>query len=368
MAKVPVPARVRIGVVGCGDIAFRTYLPGIAALEEKVKLIAVCDIVEERAQRAKEQFNAQEAYTDFQEMLAHSDIEGVVNLTPMPMHGPLSIAALEAGKHVYVEKPMAISMSDADRELELAEEKGLKLCCAPPTFLSSMNRKVKEIIDGGAIGKVCFARAHGSHGGPARWAGYTSDPTWFYQKTAGPVLDLAVYSIDTLTRVLGPVKRVSAFSGLAVPELTIQSQGARGKELRPQVDDTTLMLLDFTPSGTDDGIPIASVDGTYNLLASQGPWMEFYGDKGTLDVPHFGQELQLFQAESEEPDWQAIEVELTDLDRMGLAVGVNHWLDCILQDEAPFLSGEHARHVLEIMLATYESAETGRAVEIETAF
>lgn len=351
-------AKVKVGVVGCGDIANRNYLPGIVALKEKAELVAVCDIIPERAQRAKERFGAQEAYTDFDKMLARADIEGVVNLTHMPMHGPLSIAALEAGKHIYVEKPMAVTLADADRELELARKKGLKLCCAPPTFLNSMNQKVKEIIDSGAIGKVCFVRAHGSHGGPARWEGYTSDPTWFYQKTAGPVLDLAVYSIDTLTRVLGLVKRVVAFSGLAVPELTILAQGARGKKLRPEVDDTTLMLLDF------GGIPIASVDGTYNLLASQGPWIEFYGDKGTLNVPHFGQELQLFQADSETSGWQTIKVETTDLDRMGLAVGINHWLDCILQDREPLLSGEHARHVLEVMLAAYESAETGRAVEV----
>ena len=355
-------AKVKIGVVGCGDIAFRNYLPGIAALKEKVELVAVCDIVEERAQRAKGQFGAQEAYTDFQEMLAWADIEGVVNLTHMPMHGPLSIAALEAGKHVYVEKPMAVCLADADREVELAKEKGLKLCCAPSTFLGSMNQRVKELVSGGAIGKVCFARSHGSHGGPARWEGYTSDPTWFYQKTAGPVLDLAVYSIDALTRVLGPIKRVAAFSGLVVPELTILSEGARGKELHPEVDDTTLMLLDF------GGIPIACVDGTYNLLASQGPWMEFYGDKGTLNTPQFGKELQLFQAESEAPGWQTVEVEFTDLDRMGLAVGIDHWLDCILQDQEPFLSGGHARHVLEVMLAAYESAEMGRAVEIKTTF
>ena len=351
-------AKVKVGVVGCGDIANRAYLPGIKALADKAELGAVCDVVEERAQRAKEQFGAQEAYTDFEEMLARSDIEGLVNLTPMPMHGSLCIAALEAGKHVYVEKPMASCLADANREVALAEEKGLKLCCAPPTFLSSMNQKVKELIDGGAIGKVCFARAHGSHGGPARWEGYTSDPTWFYQKTAGPLLDLAVYSIDTLTRVLGPVKRVMAFSSLAVPELTILAEGARGKKLRPEVDDTTLMLLDF------GGIPIASVDGTYNLLASQGPWMEFYGDKGTLNTPQFGKELQLFQADFEPPGWQTVEVQPTDLDRMGLAVGIDHWLDCILQNREPFLSGEHARHVLEVMLAAYESAETGQAVEL----
>ena len=354
-------AKVKIGVVGCGVVALNTYLPGIAALGEKVELVAVCDIVEERAQRVKEKFSALEVYTDFQEMLTRSDIEGVVILTPIPVHGSLGIAALEAGKHVYVEKPRASCLADANREVELAEEKGLKLCCAPSLSLNSMNRKVKELIDGGAIGKVCFARAHGSHGGPARWVGYRFDPTWFYQKSIGPVLDMAVYSIDTLTRVLGPVKRVTAFSGLAVPELTILADGARGKKLRPKVDDTTLMLLDF------GGTPIASVDGTYNVLASQGPWMEFFGDKGTLNVPRWNdkeKEIQLFQAESETQGWQTVKVETTDLDRLGLAIGIDHWLDCIIQDRELFLSGKHARHVLEVMLATFESAETGRAVEL----
>ena len=354
-------AKVKIGVVGCGDVAFWRYLSAIAALEEKAELVAVCDIVEERAQRAREEFGASEVYTDFQEMLTRSDIEGVVNLTPMPMHGPLCIAALEAGKHVHVEKPMAICLADANREMELAEEKGLKLCCAPSTFLLSIHQKVKELIDGGAIGKVCFVRAHGSHFGPARWKRYSSDPTWFYQKSVGPVLDLAVYSIDNLIRVLGPVKRVTAFSGLAVTELTILAEGARGKKLRSEVDDTTLMLLDF------GGIPIASIDGTYNMLNSQGPWMEFYGDKGTLNVPRWYDEekgLQLFQAESEAQGWQTVKVKSSDLDRLGLAIGIDHWLDCILQDREPFLSGKHARHVLEVMLATYKSAETGRAVEL----
>jgi len=353
--------KVKIGVVGCGVVAFRTYLPGIVALREKAELVAVCDTVEERTQQVKEQFGALEAYTDFQEMLARSDIEGVVNLTPISMHSPLCIAALEAGKHVYVEKPMATCLADADREVELAEEKGLKLCCAPSLFLSSMNQKVKELIDGGAIGKVCFARAHGSHGGPARWVGYRFDPTWFYQKGMGPVLDLAVYAIDSLTHVLGPVKRVAAFSGLAVPELTILAEGARGKKLRPEIDDTTLMLLDF------GGTPIASVDGTYNMRDYQGPWMEFYGDKGTLNVPHdfrMAKGIQFFQADLEITGWQTVEVEATDLDRLGLAIGIDHWLDCILQNREPFLSGKHARHVLEVMLAVYESAETGRAVEL----
>ena len=353
--------KIKIGIVGCGDIAFRTYLPAAQALADQIELVATCDLDKERADRAKEEYGAQQSFADADEMLAQSDLDGVMILTPMVPHGPLSIAALEAGKHVYVEKVMAVDLAEADRMVELAEQKDLILACAPSTILLSAYQRVKELIDAGEIGHISFMHALGAHGGPARWDDYTSDPTWFYRPGGGPLFDLAVYPVQILTHLFGPVQRVIAFSGLAVPELVMTAQKVRGQTLKVQVDDTTPMILDF------GNVTFATVEASYNMLSARLPVMQFWGSRGALTAPSaVGDEVGVWR--QGDPEWEIVRLPPTLYDRLGLGAGLLHWLDCIREGKQPINNGRHARHVLEVLLSGQISARTGRAVELTTTF
>ena len=171
---------------------------------------------------AQEKFGAREGYTDYDRMLADADIDAVVDLAPIDAHGTCNLKAIQAGKHLYTEKPMATTMADADAIVEAARTAGVKLACAPPIILSPLHRKIQSLIQEGAIGKVAFARAHASHFGAAEFTGYSSDPTWFYRPGGGPIFDMGVYAIHKLTALMGPAKRVFAFSGIAVPERIVR--------------------------------------------------------------------------------------------------------------------------------------------------
>ncbi len=352
---------IRVGVIGCGDIAFRSYLPALRELGDEVRLTAVCDVDAARVAQAQAQYGAEQAYTDAEEMLARAPLDGVLVLTPMVPHGPLCIAALEAGKHVYVEKVMAVELAQADRMIALAERAGLTLASAPSTILLSAFQRAREWVTGGEIGRVSLVNAIGAHHGPARWDGYTSDPTWFYLPGAGPLFDLAVYPVQILTHIFGPVKRVTAFAGLACTEIVMTPEPVRGKMLRPQTDDTIPFVLDF------GNATFASVLTSYNVLFARMPAMQFFGDRGSLTAPQFlGDEVAIRR--QGEADWTVEHLPPSRYDRLGVAAGLPHWLECIRSGGTPVNHAYHARHVLEVLLACGESARTGRAVGVSSTF
>jgi len=357
--------KVKAGLVGCGVVANRYYLPAMSSADG-IELTCVCDVVEERAKEVMEQFGAKEYYVDYSEMLQKADIEAVVILTNAPYHFSLSLKALKAGKHVYTEKTMALTLKEADILIKEAERAALKLAAAPAVMLSPVNQQIKEAIDKGLIGKVCFVCAHSSHNGPASWENFTTDPTWFYKKGAGPLYDLGIYALHTLTGILGPAKRITALSGVSIPEVTIRSGIAKGKKIKVEVDDNTLLLLDFGEN------TFAYVDATFCMKVSRGPATIFYGSEGVITSGGFGAGPLEVYTEKEE---LGIRGWITPYSPLGavepvwdLSYGIVHFVECIREDKKPVISGEHAKHVLEIMLKAYESAKSGQAQRLATTF
>jgi predicted dehydrogenase len=201
------------------------------------------------------------------------------------------------------------------------------------------------------------------------------DPTWFYQKGSGPLLDMGVYGLTRLTGVLGPAKRVTAMSGITVPTRRARGGAFDGLEIPVTEADNNILLLDFGDS------TFATVDATFNVVGTQAPQMELYGLEGSLVVnrpdttPLPGQlSLELFRIDAGPglPGWITPRtVGLSRLvDRVATlqrAVIVEHLLEC-LDGATPLLGAEQARHVLEIMLAAQTAAETGQTVTLETTF
>lgn len=229
--------------MGVGNVAEKAYLGGVLKIPQ-VRLVAVCDVVEDQAKRMQEMFDVPECYSDIDDMLGTSDIEAVVVLSSIPTHAQSSLAAIRAGAHVHSEKPMATTMEDADGLIEEAARAGVKLVCAPPTILNPQVEVIRELIEGGAIGRVCYVRAHTSHQGPGRRFRRTTDMTWFYKPDRGPLFDLGVYAIHELAYTLGPARRVAALARTSIPQITVRSGPVKGKQIDVEVDNNNLILVE----------------------------------------------------------------------------------------------------------------------------
>jgi predicted dehydrogenase len=356
--------RVRLGVVGCGDVATRHYLPPLTSIGDRAELVALYDPDAARLASAARTYGGRPCES-LEELLA-ADVDGVVNLTPPRFHAPINLAILQAGKHLLTEKPLASTLQEAGTLIEAARARDLLLVSAPAITISAFMVDLRRLIAGGAIGRVTHARAQFSTFGPAGWLEYTSDPTWFYQEGAGPLVDLGVYMLHMLTELLGPARRLAALSGISVPTRAIQAGPATGKEIAVTVDDNTQMLLDFGRS------TFAHVDASYCVHAAPGPMLEVYGSEGVLTVDNiFDDEgtLRLYRASTRA--WEtAPRLTATDFPTRGKYIfgGVVHLVDCVQRSQAPLLSAEHARHVLEIMLLAPRASREGRTLDLQTTF
>jgi len=379
-----VPRLVKLGLVGIGDIAIKSYLPTIAGLRgSKIDFVAACDVVEERAKKAKE-FGARKCYTDYYEMLKKEDIELIVNTTPFKLHAPFTIAAAKAGKHVLVQKPLATTLEDGKAMIEAARKARVKLGAEPSNHLDPWCQEAKRLIAEGAIGKACFARCRSAHFGSESRPTYVSRE-WKYRRDLAGVVNIALfdlggYAINQLTELLGHAKRVAAFSGLALPERFIRKEQAELEYMEPygpmraksDVDDNAMLILDF-----GEGV-LAGVETNYcfrTCVHSLTPGLEVHGTEGSIYLETPQGPLVVY---SDREEYAGLKGWFTGgapskgfsppQGGWGEYKSVEHMADCILEDKEPLLRGEHALHVLEIMVKAIESAETGRAMNLSTAF
>jgi predicted dehydrogenase len=368
---------LKIGVVGVGNIALAPtvgYIPNLLKLPDKIELVALADAQGERADDAARRFGIPQAYHSLDEMLARADLDAVVNITNIPSHAAASRKILESGRHCFSEKPLATTLEEADELVELAQRRNLTLVCAPVVAMLPTHQEVRRLLDAGAIGKVAFAKVRSSHGGPASWA-FPTDPTWFYQLGAGPLFDMGVYGIHTITSLLGPARRVVAFSGITEPTRVVSGGPAKGKVFEVTADDNTLLMLDF------GGSTFAFVDGTYNVNAAKAPQIEIFGRTGTINIADYGSirdgapHFEVYQVQALPglagwltPNLGGVRQAEARFNTYHNAAMVEHLVDCVRSGQHPLLSAEHARHTLEIMLKALESARTGQAIELTTTF
>lgn len=338
---------VRIAIAGCGNV-LGAYLPVIEQLcrQRLGELVALCGR-EKHRERASE-LGIPGFHADYDEMLQREDVDVVVILTPMLTHASMTRAALEAGKHVLVEKPPATNLVEGRELVALARASGRHLVCAPFTILSPTFQTIAGRLRRGDIGRVVGAR--GRYG----WAG--PDWTdWFYKAGGGALFDLGVYNLTTLTGWLGPVQRVTAMTGVAVPQRTI-----RGQPVHVEAEDNAQVLLDFGQSC------FATVMTGFTIQQYRGPGLELFGTEGTIylrgdDWDPDGYEIwqnaagcwQCFKETHPEWPW-------TD--------GLCHLVECIRKGTPPIVTPEHAYHVLEVMIQAQASGRDGRVRLIESAF
>jgi predicted dehydrogenase len=368
--------KISVGIVGAGMIATveAGFLPGLGRMRDRVEVAAITSRTRSRAEAVARDWQIPAVFDTLDEMLAHAEIDAVLNLTPIDAHYETNMKALAAGKHLVTEKPLASTLAEADDICALAEDRGLVVLCAPADMLAAEWADARKLVRNGAVGKVAFARLQSSHSGPAAMA-WPADPTWFYQKGAGPLLDMGVYGIDRITALLGPARRVAAMSGLTAPVRRARGGPFDGLTIDVTEDDNTLLLLDFGEA------MFAVIDATFNVQASRTPELELFGTDGTLIVNRPGGArdgsgpIELFRvgAPPGMSGWKSTAPvdALAREDRAARysrAVLVDHLADCITDGVAPVTGADRARHVLEIMLAAQTAAREARTVSLTTSF
>lgn len=339
---------VRVGVVGLGSVSEK-YVPHVRRLNldgTPCEVVAAADLRPGLAERARA-WGIPAFGTDPAALIARDDVDLVLILTAMQAHGGLAREALLAGKHVLVEKPLSMDLGEAADLVELAREAKGHLVCAPHVTLSPTYQEMWRRIQGGAIGRPLTAR--GFYG----WAGPNWGP-WFYEPGGGPMFDLGVYNVTTLTGLLGPARRVMAMSGTAIPERVVDNA-----LIRVRTEDNSQLLLDFGDSC------FAVVTTGFTIQKYRTPGIEIYGSEGTIQMIGEDWDPQGFELwENRKGCWEVHEMRghwpWTD--------GVRDAIQSIHEGRAPVNSPAHALHVLEIMTKSFESGRTGQALPIVSTF
>ncbi|MCD6546871.1 MAG: Gfo/Idh/MocA family oxidoreductase [Thermotogae bacterium] len=351
----------KIGLVGCGAIAAWNYLPELKTMSN-VEIVSVCDIIPERAKNYSARFEVPEWYDNIDEMLLNSDFEILVDTASIPAHFEINMKALKAGKHLYSQKPLASSVKEINILIDEAKKRNLKISASPIHMLRPEIKKTRELVESGVIGKVNFVRCSSSHGGPEYFQYRDVDPSWFYRKDVGPLFDLGVHALHQVTGILGPAKAVVCLSGISERERIVRSGKFDGRTIKPEIDDNSLLMLEFEDS------TFAFIDSTYCVKASRSPYMEIFGSKGTIVLrydPSNRLELYLDDIEKNIRGWT---IPIENWPEFKQSFGVKDLMEALEEDREPVLTPEHAKHVVEIIEKAYESSRSGKKILLETVF
>jgi predicted dehydrogenase len=371
--------KVRVALVGLGSVSQRGILPHLAQPDalERVELVACCDMVGDRARETARVFGWAEPYADYDELLARADVEAVLLATPIPLHYEQTMQALAAGRHVYVQKTMTTTLAEADAVLAAAERAGRVLVASPGQMLNPTNQRIKQLIAEGALGKVYWAfstNAGGGHEHETFRAGddvlSNVDPTWYYKPGGGPVYDMAVYSLHTLTGILGPARAVTAVSGIGRPE-----RQWKDKTITVEMDDNTLMLLDFgeatfaVATGNRDEQRVDRLEDRLLRHRRRSRWAaRLDRDHEPNRDPRRSRLLSPLVRVNPSRSLPFVVGRHTSIQEPHVYADIMHLVECIVEDKQPVPSGDHARHVVELIEKAYESSRTGQALELTTVF
>ena len=343
---------MRVGLVGCGFISDR-YLRN-AAIFPEFEIAACTDAVPERAAARAARYGVP-AVATVAELLADPAIEAVLNLTTPGSHASVAQAALDAGKSVYNEKPLALALEDGKRLVESARTRDLRIGAAPDTFLGGGLQTCRQLIDEGAIGDPVAATAFMLIRGHERWH---PEPDFYYQAGGGPLFDMGPYYLTALISLLGPVRRVTGSTRVTFPERTIRSEPRAGERIAVEVPTHLAAVLEFA-SG-----PIATLVTSFDVWASQAPKLEIYGSEGSLSLPDpntFAGPVRVRAADDE--TWRDVPV-TRPYTRNSRGLGLADMAAGLRGGVAHRASGELAYHVLEVMHAVETASAEGRHVEI----
>lgn len=357
-------ANLGIGVIGCGNIS-AAYLR-LSPLFKGLEVRAVADLNMAAATARAAEFGVKVQSVD--DLLANKDVDIVINLTIPDAHFGVSRKILQAGKHVYSEKPLTLSLDDGKTLRDLAKSRGLSVGCAPDTFLGGAHQQARAVLDEGRIGTVTAGGAAVLNHGMEHWH---PNPDFFFLPGAGPMLDLGPYYVANLINLLGPVRRVGALTSSASATRMISSEPRKGEAVPVKTPTNIHALLEFVSGAT------VNLSTSWDVWSHKRAHMELYGTEGTLYVPDpnfFGGTLEIAGRDGVikkvEPWEHPFGVPNQDHPSGRLAnyrtAGLADMAAAILDGRDARCSLDRALHGVEVMTSCLSSGETGQFVTLQT--
>lgn len=341
-----------VGIIGCGDICGQ-YIQTLQALDE-IEIVACAARNVGTARSHVEQFGMTSVCT-VEELLADPRVEFVLNLTPPAAHEPITLAALDAGKHVYTEKPFAMNTEQGERILRTARAHNRLVGCAPDTVLGAGIETCRALVEKGEIGRPVAATAFMLCHGHEHWH---PNPGFYYAPGGGPLFDMGPYYLTALVRLIGPIAAVSGSTGKAFETRKITSAPRNGEQIDVSVPTHYSLTLDFV-SGA-----IGTMIMSFDVWSTTLPPIELYGTEGTLLVPDPNTfEGQVRLRRGREGEWEERAITYPDKAN-GRGLGLLDMIDAARNNRSPEVSGSLGYHILEIMESAHVAAEEGRKVEI----
>jgi predicted dehydrogenase len=343
---------LRVAVVGCGHIA-KSYAQTLAPHDE-VAIVGATDLDLDRADAFVGEWGGRR-YASFAAILEDPEVDLVLNLTTQDAHTDVIRAALNAGKHVYSEKPLALSYHEAAELVALAHERGTRLACAPMTFLGEAQQTAWKVLRAGELGTLKVAYAEANWGRLEDWH---PDPTAFYQ--AGALFDVAPYAVTYLTTVLGPATSAVAVAKVALPDRTRLD----GSSFTIDSPDFAVGMIEFA-SGV-----VARLTANFYVhkLNSKQRGLEFHGDSGSLYLGSWQEFDAGVEVAGYGEEYRAVPFVREPYRGTEWGRGIVEMAQAIEQGRPHRVTGEHAAHVTEILWALTESSRTRREVPIQSTF
>ncbi|MCV2369629.1 Gfo/Idh/MocA family protein [Roseateles oligotrophus] len=339
-----------VAIIGAGDI-FPAYAKGLAQFGN-LRLIGVADAKPEAAQSRAAEFDLPLMSLD---QLLGSEAEIIINLTPPLAHRAVGEAVLKAGKHLYTEKPLAGSFADGAALMEKAAALGLRIGCAPDTFLGGAGQAARALVDANGIGRIVAGQATMMERGPDDWH---PNPEFFYRPGAGPLMDMGVYYLTQLVQLLGPITLVSGLAHTSWPLRQIPRGPRQGEHIKVETPTHLVAGLTFEQGA------FITLSTSFDVWKHKSSHIELFGELGSLVLPdpnQFGGELELCVADG---DWAAqAPLAFTGRHR---GLGVAEMADALRSGRPHRASGEMALHVLEAMDAILRSAEQQAPLALQT--
>ncbi|MCF6135578.1 Gfo/Idh/MocA family oxidoreductase [Thermoactinomyces vulgaris] len=335
---------IRYGIVGCGHIA-KKHVAAIKAVEG-AELVAVCDTNEERLSEFA--VDGVRGYTDLKDMLA-SDVDVVCICTPSGIHAPLTIQAAEAKKHVIVEKPMALTLEDADRMIDACEKNGVKMAVVHPNRFRPAVVELRKQLEQGAFGKIGHANA------TVRWnrnQAYYDQAPWRGTKAmdGGVLMNQAIHNMDLLLWMMGDIEEISSYHATRIRNI--------------EAEDTSVSVIRFK-NGALGVLEAAVTIYPKNLEES----LSIFGEKGTAVIggptANWIKEWKFEGLPDEEAQNTIRRVEQDPFGIPGHQCIIQDMTEAVLKDRKPVVSGEEGRKALSFVIGCQLAAERNRPIRMD---
>jgi predicted dehydrogenase len=363
---------MKVGLIGCGNIA-DIYIQNSQKYFNNFKILACADIKEEASKIFAKKYNIHQLSVD--DILAHKEIEFIINLTIPNVHFDVSKSILESKKHSYSEKPLSIEFDDGKKLNDLAKENNVYVGCAPDTFLGAGIQTAKKLLDDNTIGNVQLGSISMAVPGHEIWH---PNPDFYYKYGGGPILDMGPYYFTALVNLLGPVVNVDSKIKSVYKKRVIGSGNRKNKEIIVDIPTSIISHLEFKSGALIDAF------FSFDVWKHNKNHIELYGDKGSLSLPDpnmFGG--QLLKCTSKGGEWESIPTTHMNLGKYNIeknhekinedptvanyrGIGVSEMVNAIEKGVKNRCSGELSLHVLDIMDSILKSGKNNKKINLRT--